>query len=77
MKPLLKVREGQHYAQKIGPRYSSPLWRVVRVYEDGVQIPHACLVRMDNPLQTKTISCSTLADPRFFTLAGSQAARAA
>ncbi len=77
MKPLPKVREDQHYTQIIGPRYSSPLWRVVRVYEDGVQIPHACLVKVDYPLQTKTISCSTLADPKFFTLVGSHAARAA
>ena len=77
MKPQVKVRAGQHYTQIIGPRYTSPLWRVVRVYEDRVQIPHACLVKITNPSQTKTISCSTLADPKFFTLVGSHAAHAA
>ncbi len=72
-----KVREGQQYVQIIGPRYATQLWRVERVYEDGVQIPHACLVKVANPTQIKTISCSTLADPKFFTLVGSQAAHAA
>ena len=77
MKPQVKVCAGQHYTQIMGPRYTSPLWRVDRVYEDGVQIPHACLVKVANLLQSKTISCSTLADPRFFTLVGSHAAHAA
>lgn len=77
MKSRLKVSEGQHYAQTIGPRYASPLWRVARVYQDGVQIPHACLVKIDNPSQSKTISCSTLADRKLFTLVGSNAAHAA
>ncbi len=77
MKRLQNVREGQHYAQIIGPRHSPPLWQVVQVYQDGVQIAHACLVKIDNPLQTKTISCSTLTDPKFFTLVGNNAAYAA
>lgn len=77
MNSKFKVEVGQTYAQVVGPHYATPLWRVARLYGDGSSIPHAYLVRVNNQLQTKTVSCVTLANLRFFKLIPEGTAKAA
>jgi len=70
MSKILKVKEGQRYAQRPGAHCPATVWQVGAVRQDAVPVPHARLVRLDDPLQTKTISCATLADPTFYELIG-------
>jgi hypothetical protein len=77
MNSKLKVEVGQTYVQIAGTHYTTPLWRIIRLYDDGSSIPHACLVKVNNLLHTKTISCVTLANPRFFKLISEGTAKAA
>ncbi len=60
------VKEGQRYAQHLHIKNRPAIWKVGSVTENTVPIAHALLVNVDDPLQTKTISCMTLANRSFF-----------
>jgi hypothetical protein len=66
MEGLKGVHEGQQYAQKIGSSTRALVWTVQRVFQDGVNIPHAFMINREDPFSTKTIACSVLADHRHF-----------
>jgi hypothetical protein len=42
------------------------VWQVVAVTDVPREPRHALLVRLDDRTETKTISCLTLADPRYY-----------
>ena len=71
------VREGQRYVQRRGLRYRPSIWKVGAIKAKAVPIPHALLINVDDPLQTKTISCPTLADRIFYELLGDSTGTAA
>lgn len=62
------VREGQCYAQSYGVRFRPSVWQVGSVKTDSATIPHAQLVNVEDPLQTKTISCVTLINRIYYEL---------
>jgi hypothetical protein len=70
MSQRLNVREGQRYVQRRGRFYRPSIWKVGAIKAKAVAIPHALLINVDDPLQTKTISCPTLADRIFYELLG-------
>ena len=63
----VSVQEGQRYVQRFRIKNRPAIWKVGSVKESG-SIPHARLVNVEDPLQTKTISCTTLIDCSFFEL---------
>jgi hypothetical protein len=73
----LNVQEGQRYVQRSGPIYRPSIWKVGSIRASSLPIPHALLVNVDDPLQTKTISCTTLADRIYYELSGDSTANAA
>ncbi len=60
------VCAGQRYVQRLSAHNRHVIWEVGSIKTGGVPIPHACLVKVDDPLRSKTISCDTLADPAFY-----------
>jgi hypothetical protein len=62
------VREGQRYVQRPSTPYRHVIWKVGTVKAGNAPIPHAHLVKVDDPLRCKTISCNTLANPSFYEL---------
>jgi len=62
------VREGQRYVQRQGLHYRPSIWKVGSIKAGTTPIPHALLINVDNPLETKTISCPTLADRIYYEL---------
>jgi hypothetical protein len=70
------VQEGQRYVQRSGPIYRPSIWKVGSIRSSSLPVPHALLVNVDDPLQTKTISCTTLADRIYYELIGDTAATA-
>ena len=69
----LRVREGQRYTQRLSMKHRSAVWKVGSILSSTVPIPHACLINVQDPLQTKTISCSTLADHVYYQLVSESA----
>lgn len=70
------VREGQQYVQRLGLHFRPSIWKVGSIKADAVPIPHAFLINVNDPLETKTISCPTLADRIYYELLGETAATA-
>lgn len=62
------VKEGQRYTQRPRTRNHAVVWKVGAIHASAVPIPHAKLIRMDDPMCIKTISCRTLMDPAFYEL---------
>ncbi len=62
------VREGQQYAETSRFFTDSQVWEVESIYQTAAGIPHARLVNVRDPLETKTISCRVLADDNFYRL---------
>ncbi len=62
------VREGQRYVQRPSTQYRHVIWEVGAVNAGNAPFPHAHLVKVDDPLRCKTISCNTLTDPSFYEL---------
>ena len=63
-----KVREGQLYLQLPRDRASSRMWEVETIYEDAAHIPHARLVNIRDPLDTRTVSCGALTNRKDYEL---------
>jgi len=63
-----RVREGQRYTQRLSVKHRTAVWKVGSILSSTLAIPHACLINVQDPLQTKTISCSTLANQAYYQL---------
>ncbi len=66
MAQKFRVTEGQRYAQRLSMQQRSMVWKVV-------PIPHARLINVQDPLRTKTISCTTLVDQVYYQLVAESA----
>ncbi len=66
MEELKEIHEGQQYAQIFTGSTHVLVWKVQRVFQDGVNIPHAFMINREDPFSTKTIACSVLADHKLF-----------
>jgi hypothetical protein len=73
MAQKLRVREGQRYAQRLSMQHRTAVWKVGSILSSTPAIPHARLINVQDPLQTKTISCSTLADHVYYQLVSESA----
>ncbi len=68
MAQKLRVREGQRYTQRLSMQHRAAVWKVGFILSSTVPIPHARLVNVQDPLHTKTISCTTLANQAYYQL---------
>ncbi len=59
------VRKGQQYCCVDG---DSTAWQVLAVSPDPSGIPHARLCNVEQPYEFKTLTCSLVADPRYYRL---------
>ena len=73
MAQKFRVREGQRYAQRLRMQHSAAVWKVGSILSSTVAIPHALLINVQDPLQTKTISCTTLANQMYYQLVAESA----
>lgn len=64
----IDVKEGQRYAQRLTVRERASVWKVGAIVATGPKIPHARLVNVADPLQTKTISCFALRELMYYEL---------
>ena len=64
----LDVKEGQRYAQRLNVQHNANIWKVGTILGIDPRIPHARLINVADPLQTKTISCNALRDCTYFEL---------
>ncbi len=62
------VKEGQRYAQRRKLLQRAAIWKVGAIVSSGATIPHARLINVADPLQTKTVSCFTLGDRMYYEL---------
>lgn len=68
MMQRLAVQKGQRYVQRPAAHSKHVIWEVGAIKTRDGAIPHAHLVKVDDPLRCKTISCNTLADPSYYEL---------
>ena len=68
MVQILDVKEGQRYAQRLRVQQRASIWKVGAILAIDPRIPHARLINVADPLQTKTISCIALRDRTYFEL---------
>ncbi len=73
MAQKLRVREGQRYAQRLNMQHRAAVWKVGSILSSTVPIPHARLINVQDPLSTKTISCTTLVDRVYYQLVSESA----
>ena len=73
MAQKLRVREGQRYAQRLSMQHRTAVWKVGSILSSPLPIPHARLINVQDPLQTKTISCTTLVDRMYYQLVSESA----
>ena len=64
----LGVKEGQRYAQRPSLPQRAKVWKVGSILSNVVAVPHARLGNVEDPLQTKTISCTTLCNRTYYEL---------
>ena len=62
------VKEGQRYAQRVSVQKRANIWRVGAILATDPSIPHARLINVADPLQTKTISCFARGDRAYYEL---------
>ncbi|MDH3472727.1 MAG: hypothetical protein OEM59_03455 [Rhodospirillales bacterium] len=63
------VFEGQCYSQKLMNWNSKYLiWRVKSICDTAMRMPHAQLVNVKDPLETRTVSCRTLINRAYYEL---------
>ena len=73
MAQKLRVREGQRYTQRLSMQHRTAVWKVGSILSSTLAIPHARLINVQDPLQTKTISCTTLVDRVYYQLVSERA----
>ncbi len=62
------VKEGQRYAQRVSVQKRASIWKVGAILATDPSIPHARLINVADPRQTKTISCFALGDRAYYEL---------
>lgn len=67
------VKEGQRYAQRLSVQKRASIWKVGAILAIDPSIPHARLINVADPLQTKTISCFALRDRLYYELVAESA----
>ncbi len=73
MAQKFRVTEGQRYTQRLSMQHRAAVWKVGSILSSTVAIPHARLINVQDPLQTKTISCTTLANQAYYELVAESA----
>ncbi len=73
MAQKFRVKEGQRYTQRLNMHHRTAVWKVGSILSSTLAIPHACLINVQDPLQTKTISCTTLVDRMYYQLVSESA----
>ncbi len=73
MAQKFRVRKGQRYAQRLSMQQRAMVWKVGSILSSTLAIPHARLINVQDPLQTKTISCTTLANQMYYQLVAESA----
>ena len=73
MAQKFRVTEGQRYAQRLSMQQRSMVWKVGSILSITVPKPHARLINVQDPLRTKTISCTTLVDRVYYQLVAASA----
>ncbi len=73
MAQTLRVREGQRYTQRLSMQHRTAVWKVGSILSSNLAISHARLINVQDPLQTKTISCTTLANHVYYQLVSESA----
>jgi hypothetical protein len=68
MQRHINVQVGQRYFQAFAYSSHNQIWEVRSIHSDGEQAPHARLVNVSNPSETKTLSCAALDDQHSFRL---------
>ncbi len=68
MAQRFNVKEGQRYAQRQSAQKRASIWKVGAILATDPSIPHARLINVADPLQTKTISCFALRDRLYYEL---------
>ncbi len=63
-----KVKEGQVYTDLPSNRPGSRLWKVESFCEDAMEVRHARLIDVKDPLSSKTISCHALKNRTYYEL---------
>ncbi len=63
-----KVKEGQVYTDLPSNRPGSRLWKVESLRENAMEVPHARLIDLRDPISTKTISCRALKSRTYYEL---------
>ncbi len=72
MAQKFRVTKGQRYAQRLRQQRAM-VWKVGSILSSTVPIPHARLINVQDPLRTKTISCTTLVDQVYYQLVAESA----
>ncbi len=70
MEQKFRVTKGQRYAQRLRQQRAM-VWKVRST--STVPVPHARLINVQDPLRTKTISCTTLVDQVYYQLVAESA----
>ena len=68
MRKSWNIEKGQRYVQRPKAEHRHGIWEVGSIQTGGLAIPHARLINVDDPMRSKTISCSALADPSYYEL---------
>ena len=63
-----EVQRERRAAQRLSAQKRASIWKVGAILATDPSIPHARLVNVADPLQTKTISCYALRDRAFYEL---------
>ncbi len=68
MRRRIQVQVGQRYFQDFVHGSHHQIWEVESIHSKGEWVPHARLVNVNNPSETKTLSCTALDGQHSFRL---------
>ena len=68
MRRRIQVQVGQRYFQDFVHGSHNQIWEVASIHSEGEWVPHARLVNVNNPSETKTLSCTALDGQHSFRL---------
>ena len=63
MRRRIRVQVGQRYFQDFAHGSHNQIWGVALIHSEGEGVPHARLVNVNDPSETKTLSCRALDGP--------------
>ena len=68
MAKQIGVQAGQQYVKVHSTRNPPPVWEVMSIYSGVGSIAHAGLMKLEDPLDRKTVSVSALLDKTYYRL---------